>query len=326
MIKKCLGCGIKLQSNDKEKNGYITDLNKNICERCFKLSNYGDYKKVELSNDDFMKIINSINDEDLVIYVSSLLDLNMQYIENFKNVLLVLTKRDILPKSVKDNKIIDYITKKYKNILDINIISSIHNYNVDDVYNNILKYKKNKNVYIVGYTNSGKSTLINKLIKNYTNNKALVTTSIFPSTTLDKIVINFKNFNIIDTPGLICEKSITNNYDKIDLKKINCKKEIKPKSVQIKEKGSILIDKYIRIDYETEKKNSLVFYMSNNLQIKFNNINNNILKDGVHKNIKLGNNKDIVFRELGFIKIVNPIKIKIYMYKEIEIIIRDNLI
>ena len=59
-------------------------------------------------------------------------------------------------------------------------------------------------------TNSGKSTLINKLIKNYTDKQLEVTTSLYPSTTLNKIEINLDNLKIIDTPGLLNEGSILN--------------------------------------------------------------------------------------------------------------------
>ena len=150
MNKKCLGCGIPLQDKDINLDGYISNIDKNICTRCFKIKNYGVYNKANMSNKDYMKIIDSITNNDLVIYVSSLLNLNIDYINKFKDVILVLTKRDILPKSVKDNKIIDYIKKRYNNIKDIIIISSIKNYNMDHLYNTILKYgidKKADTIY-----------------------------------------------------------------------------------------------------------------------------------------------------------------------------------
>ena len=37
MIKKCIGCGIPLQTKYKHIEGYVEDINKEICERCFKL-------------------------------------------------------------------------------------------------------------------------------------------------------------------------------------------------------------------------------------------------------------------------------------------------
>ena len=68
--------------------------------------------------------------------------------------------------------------------------------------NNITAFSGNSGV--------GKSTLINKLIKNYSDKELEVTTSMYPSTTLSKIIIDLGDIKIIDTPGLIPEKSIIN--------------------------------------------------------------------------------------------------------------------
>ena len=51
-----------------------------------------------------------------------------------------------------------------------------------------------RNVYIVGVTNVGKSSLINALLKHYgTGDDTLITTSEFPGTTLDLIEIPLDN-------------------------------------------------------------------------------------------------------------------------------------
>ena len=44
MTKKCLGCGVILQDSNNNKEGYVDTLDKDICERCFKLKYYGEYK------------------------------------------------------------------------------------------------------------------------------------------------------------------------------------------------------------------------------------------------------------------------------------------
>ena len=121
MNKKCIGCGIMLQDTNIHEDGYVSNSDHNLCERCFKIKNYGQNKVIYVTNNDYMKILDNINKDDLVVYVSSLLTLNLDYINRFKNVLLVLTKRDILPKSVKDSKIISYVSKRYK-VNDISIL------------------------------------------------------------------------------------------------------------------------------------------------------------------------------------------------------------
>ena len=324
MNKKCLGCGSILQNDDINKEGYVLNIDDNLCNRCFRLKYYNEYKKVNKNNNDYLEVINSITKDDLVIYVTSILDIRLDYIDSFKNVIVVLTKRDIIPKSVKDSKIINYIKARY-NYLDIEVISSLKNYNLDSLYNKIIRHNTNGKVYIIGNTNSGKSTLINKLIKNYGNNDIEITSSMYPSTTLDKIEIELDKFKIIDTPGLINEGSIINYVDNKMIKKINCTKEIKPKTYQIKGKGSIIIENLIRIDYETQD-NSMTLYINNGLNISFASSKNNKLQDKNKIYFNLDKHKDIVISDLCFIKFVKEIQLTIYSQDKLSIYERDNLI
>ena len=45
MTKKCSGCGITLQTINENVLGYIKDINKDLCMRCFKLKNYNELGK-----------------------------------------------------------------------------------------------------------------------------------------------------------------------------------------------------------------------------------------------------------------------------------------
>ena len=102
MTKKCLGCGAILQSSDINKDGYINEQNidnATTCERCYRISHYGDYKTIDKSNNDFLTIIDSINDTyDLVLLIIDLFNINNDYIEILKrlnnDIVVVLTKRD----------------------------------------------------------------------------------------------------------------------------------------------------------------------------------------------------------------------------------------
>ncbi|MGM9881392.1 MAG: GTPase [Bacilli bacterium] len=325
MTKKCMGCGAILQNNDQNKDGFIDSLDKSICERCFRLRNYGEYREVDLNNDDCLKIIKDIPKDSLVVYLTSLLNLNFDYIKDFKNVIIVLTKKDLLPKSVKDYKLINYVSSIITNYLDIEVISSIKNYNLDNLISKIKKYSNQKEVYIIGMTNSGKSTLINKLIKNYSDNGNIeVTTSMYPSTTIDKIDIQIGALNIIDTPGLISKNSLLNYLTPKEIKKITPKKEIKPRSYQLKGSGSLLIDNLIRIDYHSD--NNIAIYLANNLNITKMNLSNNTLKDKYKYSFKLSDNKDVVIEDLCFIKFTKACDIDIYSLYQTNIYERDNLI
>ena len=268
---KCVGCGVVLQSSNKEEVGYAIDITKSLCERCFRIRNYNEYKFVTKDNNDFISILKNINKtDDLVVLVVDLFNVNknIEEISKYLNneILLVLTKRDILPKSCYDKKLIEYFCNYNLNIKDTTIISSIKNYNFDELYNKINKYKKSDIVYVVGFTNAGKSTMINKIIYNYSTSDIKITTSNLPSTTIDSIEVKVNDdLTLIDTPGLLDNEDIINYVPVNTLKKIIPNKEIKPTTFQIKEKQTIFIEDIVRID--VSDKNSLTFYISNDLEI-----------------------------------------------------------
>ena len=183
--KYCIGCGVKLQDSNMLFEGYTADLSNNLCSRCFKLKNYGEYQLTTKSNSEYIDILKSINEtKDLVLYIVDLFniekDIKMirEYISN--RLILVVTKRDVLPKSVNDEKIKEYFSKFNLDYQDIIIISSKKNYNIDELLLFIKKYKSSKNVYVVGHTNVGKSTLIKKLMKNYSEFDCDLTVSVLP--------------------------------------------------------------------------------------------------------------------------------------------------
>lgn len=327
---KCKGCGVILQDEDKASIGYTVNLKNNLCERCFRIRNYNEYKIVIKDNEDFIDILKNINKtDDLVVLVVDLFNINknIEEISNYlnNNILLVLTKRDILPKSCYDKKLIEYFDNYNLNIVDTVIISSIKNYNFDELYNKINKYKNSNKVYVVGFTNSGKSTMINKILYNYSENNTVITTSNLPSTTIDSIeVVVNDNLTLIDTPGLLDNGDIIEYIDSNTLKKIIPNKELKPITYQIKDKQSIFIEDLVRIDIED--KNSLTIYMSNNLEI------NRVYKDTYKlKELKkyellVEDDNDIVIQGLGFIKLTNKCNITIYTKEGVRVFVRKNLI
>ena len=325
MIKRCIGCGVKLQFEDEMADGYAASDNQKLCKRCFMLKNYGKNFAVLKSNVDYMKILDNIKKDDLVVYISSILTLNLDYLNKFSNVLLVITKRDILPKSIKDEKIISYIKKSNKKILDVIIVSSYKKKNLDFLYDKLHLYGDGRKIYFVGLTNSGKSTLINAMINSYTDNDANLTTSNYPSTTLDIVTVNIGNLLINDTPGILLDNSIINYLDDSYIKRISSKKEIKPITFQLKGKGAISIDKILRLEYDTDYT-SMTFYVSNNLIIKRASLNNNNFLGKYFFQYHLDNNQDIVIDDLGFIKFTNECFVRIYYIDSISARVRENMI
>ena len=332
--QRCQGCGVLLQNENILLEGYTTNLENDICQRCFRMKNYGEYQVVTKSNEEYLKILKSVSEtKDLVLYITDLLNLekDLDEIRNMFNnkMILILNKKDVFPKSVKEEKLIKYLESKGVHFEEIIVISAIKNYNIDHLLKRIKFHQTSKNVYVVGHTNAGKSSLINKLIKNYSDNTQELTMSPLPSTTLNtvKIEVN-EHLTLIDTPGLVDNGSILNQVDQKMVKKISAKKEIKPRTYQLRKNQSIIIEDLVRIDYVEGEKNSFTLFVSNDLKVRrlLNLFNNDELKDKNKITYNLKYDEDLVVSGLGFIKIVDKGTINIYIDKDVDTFIRKSLI
>jgi len=333
MIKYCKGCGVRLQDNNTLLEGYTNNISKDLCKRCFRLKHYGEYEIVTKSNDEYLEIIKNVGKtRSLVLYVVDLLclpkdiDMIKEYLKNNK-VILVLNKKDMLPLSVTDQKIIDYIKNETVGFEDMIVISAHKNYNIDKLMSLIKKHRVYKDVYVVGNTNAGKSTLINKIIDNYSIDTSLITISNMPSTTLDQIRIPFKDYFLIDTPGLVDFHNIVNYISDSNIKKLSCHKEIKPRTYQIKKGQALIIEDFLRVDYVEGEKNSFTVFVSNNVNIKrINGKRHDYLKDLSQKEVNLKYHEDIVINGFGFIKTVLEGKVYVYVDKDVEVFSRKSMI
>lgn len=333
MNKKCLGCGVELQDENMLLDGYTVNLENDLCQRCFRLKNYGEYQATTKTNEEYQQILEAVGKtKDLVVYVTDVLNVEQDLYDIRKflpnKILLVLNKRDVIPKSVKDEKLIQYFKDKYDFFNDIVVVSCEKNMNIDHLLNRIKFFQVTKQVYVVGHTNAGKSSLINKLIKNYSDSKQELTISPLPSTTLNLINIEINDYlTIIDTPGLIDEGSITNYVDNELLKIITPKKEIKTKTYQLRRGQSIIIGDLVRIDYVDGEKNSFTLYISNDIKTKrIISSRHDDLKNLAKRTYQIPFNQDIVIKGLGFIKVVNRGVVDIYLNQRVETFLRDNLI
>ena len=332
--KKCMGCGVMLQDENVLQEGYTTSLENDICQRCFRMKNYGEYQMIAKSNEEYLSILKSVGEtKDLVLYITDLLNVDKdiakvrQLVPN--KMILVLNKKDVLPKSVKEEKLIQYFKDMDLDFEEIIVVSVNKNYNIDYLLKRIKYYQTSRNVYAIGHTNAGKSSLINKLIKNYSDKTQEITMSPLPSTTLSTITIEINDYlTLIDTPGLIDNRSILNMVDAKMVKKISPIKEIKPKTYQIRKNQSIIIEDFLRIDYVEGAKNSFTLYMSNSLKVKrlLNASNKDDLKNLNKTTYQVKYGEDLVVSGLGFIKMVDKCEIDVYLDQNVDTFLRKNLI
>lgn len=306
IIKKCIGCGIILQNDDDSKIGYVPYRNINdasYCQRCFKLKNYNEQIARHVAVDE-NEVINIVNRENkYVFFLIDFLNISDETIKSFKkikcNKTLIISKSDLIFKDIKLEKIKENIINNYNIMDNVIFLSSKKNYNTNLIFS-ILDKNNKKSCYILGYTNAGKSTLIN----NLKGNNEIVESSM-PNTTLDLIKIKINKYEIIDTPGF----NLNNTFYKEDehnlIKRINPKYFVSPINYQVKDNQIFLIED--RLYLKGLGENNITFYISNLIKIKKIYKDNNIN----YKEIKVDANSDIVISSLGFINVKKDCKLLI---------------
>lgn len=331
MNKVCIGCGSKLQTLDKNKEGYINPKvyeKATLCERCFKIKYYGEAYVTDNPKDK-TSLIKMINDsKKSVVYLVDTLTISketLSVIDSLSNkVYLVLTKKDLLPKSVKNSKLKEYISNLTL-IKDVFVISALKNNGVTELYNELIKNNE-KSVYVIGYTSSGKSTFINKLLM-LNGKSGNITTSSLPNTTLECINIKLNDkLTLIDTPGFVSENSSYNFIDVDIYKKLLPKSVIKPKVYTIKKDFMIILGDILRIENNSNEDVNLVFYFKNEIKLnKMRSIRNELLKDKDKLDVKVSD-KDIILEGLGYIKVVGYANLTMYTLNKKMISVRNKMI
>lgn len=363
----CIGCGAAIQTENPNQSGYVpSSALKNrsddelYCKRCFRLRHYNEVADVELTSDDFLDMLNDISDQKaLIINVVDIFDFNgsiIPGIERFAGdnpVMIVGNKVDILPKSLKRSRMRQWLTERVHELglrpVEIELISALQPRSVENLMEKIEHYRQGRDVYVVGTTNVGKSTLINQIINLSTDIKDMVTTSYFPGTTLGKIEIPLDDGNVlVDTPGIFQEGQLVHLLDDKSLKAVTPKKEIKPKNYQLNPNQTLFLGGLARFDYvRGADKESFVVYTANSLDIHRTKRDkaDDLYQNQVGKMLtppfeadeqitkmkkstfKVKEPSDIVFSGLGWVKVnASNVEVEAYAPEGIDVYIRRALI
>lgn len=287
-MTKCVGCGIKLQNKNVNELGYTPNLNNELCERCFKLKNYNilTNKGINIDND---KLINKINElNSCVLFLVDFINLDSEVIETYKKIktkkVFIITKADIIPKNIKYQKLIQNIKNIYDIKEDIILTSSKTKLNINTITKLCLE---EKNVCLAGFTNAGKSSLINALVGSD------ITVSRKSNTTQDFIKLNVDGINIYDAPGFMSNINRENIPKSI----------IRPITYQFPSKHYLLIQD---IKLNILENSNFTIYVGNEANIIRRKENEN-----VECKIIVPKNSDVIIKGFCFINFKNTCMISL---------------
>lgn len=342
-MKKCKGCGITLQYDDPSALGYAKDESFDYCQRCFRLIHYGDIKGLKKSlkdNNELIKYYKEVKDALYVLVIDifdALISNEDSLIDYFKDkdLLVIINKIDLLPKNITEDKINNLLIKvldKYKDYPNIEfIITHKNDATFNSLFFEILEESNYKKVVFVGRANAGKSTIINKLLKNED-----LTTSIYPGTTIAFNEIKFNDYIFIDTPGLLDEESILTYIDNSKIKKILPLKTIKTQNFQFYERQSYFVEGLLRVDINPKGNGSVIFFINNNVEVhrtKLDNGDNYLNKHEKDFELKLlpfksnkhniNTYKTFVVKGLGLFKIKGRATVNVYINDKIKVYVNE---
>jgi len=357
----CIGCGSKIQTENKEKAGYIPpsklegEIENIVCHRCFRLRHYNEIIPSTVTTDEYYEILSSIGKEDaLVIKILDLFDLEgsmmpeLAKLTNNQELIILLNKRDLLPKSINGNKLMHRLKKTFsENNLKpskVFVMSASKKHNIDEIASYLQEHQNNRNIYVVGASNVGKSTFLNALIRSFTDIKQdVITVSHQAGTTQNVIEIPFLEKHIIDTPGLINEHQFLAYLDDKAAKIVSPKKEIKPSIFQLKPGQTLFFGGLLELNYLEGEQNSFACYVNHLLNVHRTKTENVETLKETHKDddffypktngeklktitFHLKGDEELVLPGLGFVSIKHPGKVSVTIDARITPIVREKLI
>ncbi|MFX3635708.1 MAG: ribosome biogenesis GTPase YqeH [Candidatus Pristimantibacillus sp.] len=363
----CAGCGVQLQSEKQGEPGYLpetaTKREPVICQRCFRIRNYNEASSIAVDQDDFLRLLGSIGTTDsLVVHIVDLYDFEGSLISGLQRfvgnnpVLLVVNKVDLLPKAMNLNRLRNWVQQQAKaeglRTVDIVLCSAKRNIGFEHVIEALERHRKGRDVYVVGATNVGKSTLINRLIRDFSDLDRELTTSRYPGTTLDAIHIPLDDDkSIIDTPGIVYHTRMTEIVPRSFLQSLMPDKPIKPLVYQLNDQQTLFIGSLVRFDFVTGERQSFTLYISNALNVHRTKLERADELYEEHRGELLGGpsreeleempawtrhslrvprgaNKDVFISGLGWIQVNGTAGaiLDVYAPKGIKVILRDSLI
>ena len=171
-------------SDTEESNPNVSSL---ICHRCFSLKHYNSALNITLEKDDYLHHLSSLkNKRALIILMLDVTDFPSCVFPNLKSllssessVLIVANKIDLFPRNLQNsfwNKLRDHIVSKCDlgdcKIVGVRFVSVLHGIGTTELSEEIVnKWGNRGDVYLLGSTNVGKSSLFNKLLVHLCGSK-----------------------------------------------------------------------------------------------------------------------------------------------------------
>lgn len=288
-VLRCYQCGAILQDKRKDERGYISPIIFNnvdqqvmYCNSCFeKLKAINSGMLSTDADEEALKILDdAVATDALIIWVIDLFSfngtLNPNIVKKVKklNVVVIGNKFDLFPKKVSSEQMTEYIKERFNEVgikpYSIRIFKNAEDIDGHGLIIDMNKARAGHDVYMIGSTASGKTSIINKGMKSYKNtSKRVIKTETYPGTSLNVLEIPLSNSSFFyEVPGFSLVNSIYGKVEKETFKMVVPKTQIKVTTKTLDKDEALMIGSLGAYQLVKGKSTSFKFYSSEMVETK----------------------------------------------------------
>lgn len=289
-IRRCYSCGAVLQSDDPTKEGYVkketlenASQNFLFCDRCFELERYQNKSNEPEVSEDYLRFLMDAKRKNaLLVYVVNLFSFEASFsmrinaIIQGMDILVVGNKFDLLPASCTEEETKEYVAHRFRasgvklTKDDVVLGTATTDENAKHILSRIYELRNGRDVYVIGASMSGKTTLVQSFLRVYSNmSKGTISTHLYPKTKLTVMEIPLSSkTSLYDAPGISINNSILFNLDKATLKQIYLTKAVEAKKIALEEGQVLCLGGIAYIQLIKGKKTDFKCYFHDHVELK----------------------------------------------------------
>ena len=248
-VLRCYHCGAILQCENENEKGYIipeslhraTPIQIIYCDRCFETMKAFNNSELEQKVDqEVLKILDDAFATDaLIIWVVDLFSfngtLNSEIAKKVKklNVIVIGNKRDLFPLNVKDESLVEYLNATFNAYgikpKSVRLLGATNKIDSKELIDSMNTARKGHDVYMIGNSTSGKTSIINRAMKGFENKTTRqIKTITYPGTNVNVLEIPLSRSSFFyELPGISQTTSATGKLEKDVVRQIVPKKAVK---------------------------------------------------------------------------------------------------
>ncbi len=291
-VKRCYHCGAILQVEDKQAPGYIDastiESNKPdallYCNKCYnEIKMIGGSQLENSVDDDIITILkDAVATDAFIIWVVDLFSfngtLNPNIVKQIKGLKLTVvgTKRDLFSSNISDESFARFLKERFKavGLKPYNVVIFDNNtLNGEEIIKKMNEARQGHDVYMLGDFASGKTSIINRMMKSFKNKSQwTIKTEKYPNTNVQVLEIPLSNSSFFyELPGFALTNSALSRLEKDVAKTLTPKKRVKVTSKLLLEHDALVIGNVMTVEIMKAPDGVVTpmkFYSAEDVEIK----------------------------------------------------------